>query len=54
MGGMITVETACEDANALARHQAADQVYGGHLLYNNDTGLSLPALAWPFLKKFQK
>jgi poly(3-hydroxybutyrate) depolymerase len=34
--------------------EAADQVYGGHLLYNNDTGLALPALAWPFFKKFQK
>jgi len=33
---------------------ADSQIYGGHLLYNNDTGLSLPALAWPFLKKFQK
>jgi hypothetical protein len=29
-------------------------MYGGHLLYNNDTGLSLPALAWPFFKKFWK
>ncbi|HMI90566.1 MAG TPA: hypothetical protein VK509_04340, partial [Polyangiales bacterium] len=33
---------------------ADSQIYGGHLLYNNDTGLNLPALAWPFLKKFQK
>ena len=33
---------------------ADSQQYGGHLLYNNDTGLNLPALAWPFLKKFQK
>ncbi|MET0388238.1 MAG: hypothetical protein ABW321_19855 [Polyangiales bacterium] len=34
--------------------EAADQIYGGHLLYNNDTGLNLPALAWPFFKKFWK
>jgi poly(3-hydroxybutyrate) depolymerase len=34
--------------------EAADQIYGGHLLYTNDTGLNLPALAWPFLKKFWK
>lgn len=34
--------------------EAAGQVYGGHLLYTNDTGLNLPALAWPFLKKFQQ
>ena len=33
---------------------ADSQIYGGHLLYTNDTGLNLPALAWPFLKKFQK
>lgn len=32
----------------------ADQQYGGHLLYNNDTGLNLPQVAWPFLKKFWK
>jgi len=31
-----------------------DQQYGGHLLYNNDTGLNLPQVAWPFLKKFWK
>lgn len=30
------------------------QQYGGHLLYNNDTGLNLPQVAWPFLKKFWK
>ena len=30
---------------------AANQEIGGHILYTNDTGLSLPALAWPFLKK---
>ena len=34
--------------------EAATQLYGGHLLYTNDTGLNLPALAWPFLKKFWK
>jgi pimeloyl-ACP methyl ester carboxylesterase len=55
-------ETTCEvwnecDEGVEVVHctvEAADQVYGGHLLYNNDTGLSLPALAWPFLKKFHK
>ena len=30
---------------------AANQEIGGHILYTNDTGMSLPALAWPFLKK---
>jgi hypothetical protein len=30
------------------------QKYGGHLLYNNDTGLNLPQVAWPFFKKFWK
>jgi hypothetical protein len=55
-------ETTCElwdqcDEGVEVVHctvEAASQVYGGHLLYNNDTGLVLPALAWPFLKKFQK
>ena len=28
--------------------------YGGHLLYSNDTGLSRPALAWPFLTKLSE
>lgn len=32
--------------------EAAEQVYGGHLLYTNDTGLNLAALAWSFLKRF--
>jgi poly(3-hydroxybutyrate) depolymerase len=32
----------------------AGQSSGGHLLYNNDTGLNLPQVAWPFLKKFWK
>lgn len=34
--------------------EAAKQKYGGHLLYTNDTGLHLAALAWPFLKQFWK
>jgi poly(3-hydroxybutyrate) depolymerase len=34
--------------------KASTQQYGGHLLYTNDTGLHLAALAWPFLKQFWK
>lgn len=32
---------------------ARTQRLGGHILYTNDTGLSLGAVAWPFFKKFQ-
>ncbi len=32
---------------------ASTQRLGGHILYTNDTGLSLGAVAWPFFKKFQ-
>lgn len=31
---------------------AGTQPIGGHILYTNDTGLSLGAVAWPFFKKF--
>lgn len=33
---------------------ADTQTLGGHILYTNDTGLSLGAAGWAFLKKFQK
>lgn len=33
---------------------ADTQTLGGHILYTNDTGLSLGATGWAFLKKFQK
>lgn len=33
---------------------ASTQRIGGHILYTNDTGLSLGAVAWPFFKQFWK
>lgn len=33
---------------------AHTQNIGGHILYTNDTGLSLGAVTWPFFKKFWK